>query len=183
MERINSINPQEATGITKVLFDDVQKKLGMTPSMMRSMAQSPAVLEGYLNFSGALAGGELSVKFREQIALVVGECNGCIYCLSAHSAMGQIAGMSQEEILDSRRGESCESKSRVALGFTRKLVKEHGHVTDNDLTKIRMAGFSEGAIAEVVANVALNLFTNYFNLVAEPRVDFPAVPSLAETKE
>jgi len=183
MERINSINPQEATGITKVLLDDVQKKLGMTPSMMRSMAQSPAVLEGYLNFSGALAGGELSVKFREQIALVVGECNGCIYCLSAHSAMGQIAGMSQEEILDSRRGESCESKSRVALGFTRKLVKEHGHVTDNDLTKIRMAGFSEGAIAEVVANVALNLFTNYFNLVAEPRVDFPAVPSLAETKE
>ncbi len=46
MERINSINPQEATGITKVLLDDVQKKLGMTPSMMRSMAQSPAVLEG-----------------------------------------------------------------------------------------------------------------------------------------
>jgi alkylhydroperoxidase family enzyme len=61
-----------------------------------------------------------------------------------------------------------------------RLVKEHGHVTDNDLTKIRKAGFSDGAIAEVIANVALNIFTNYFNLVAEPRVDFPIVPSLAE---
>lgn len=182
MERINSINSKEATGMTKVLLDDVQKKLGMTPSMMCSMAQSPAVLAGYLNFSGALAGGELSAKIREQIALVVSECNGCIYCLSAHSATGQIAGMSHEEILDSRRGESCDSKSRVALGFAQKLVKEHGHVTDNDLSKIRKVGFSEGAIAEVIANVALNLFTNYFNIVAEPRVDFPVVSSLAETK-
>jgi hypothetical protein len=78
MERINSINTQEATGITKVLLDDVQKKRGLTPGMMRSMAQSSAVLEGDLNFNGALAGGELSAKLREQIALVVGECNGCI---------------------------------------------------------------------------------------------------------
>jgi hypothetical protein len=78
MERINLINTQDATGITKVLLDDARKKRGMTLSTTRSMAQSSAVLKGNLNFNGALAGGELSVKLREQIALVVGECNGCI---------------------------------------------------------------------------------------------------------
>jgi AhpD family alkylhydroperoxidase len=89
----------------------VQKKLGMTPNMMRTMAQSPAVLEGYLNLSSALGGGSLPAKLREQIALVVGEANGCEYCLSAHSAIGRMLGLSEEEILDSRRGESSEGKS------------------------------------------------------------------------
>ena len=180
MERIKSIKPHEATGKSKVLLDDINKILGMTPNMMRSMAQSPAVLEGYLKFSESLSAGELSVKLREQIALVVGESNGCIYCLSAHSAMGQIIGMSQEEILDSRRGESCESKSLAALRFALKLVTMHGRVSDNDLSQIRRGGFSEGAIVEIIANVALNLLTNYFNLVAEPEVDYTAVPSLIE---
>ncbi len=78
MERINSINTQEMTGITKVLLDDVQKKLGMTPGMMRSMAQWSAGLKGDLKFNGALAAGALSAKLRDQIAIVVGECNGCI---------------------------------------------------------------------------------------------------------
>ena len=49
MERIKAINPEQATGKSKQLLDGVQKKLGMTPNMMRTMAQSPAVLEGYLN--------------------------------------------------------------------------------------------------------------------------------------
>lgn len=86
MERINSTNTQEATGITKVLLDDVQKKLGMTSSMVRSIAQSSAVLKGDLNFNGALAGGEFSVKLQEQIALAVGECNGCIRAFQLESS-------------------------------------------------------------------------------------------------
>jgi uncharacterized peroxidase-related enzyme len=182
MERIESIRSHEATGKSKVLLDDIKKLLGMTPNMMRSMAQSPAVLEGYLKFSESLSAGELSAKLREQIALVVAESNGCTYCLSTHSAMGQIIGMSQEEILDSRRGESCESKSLTALRFALKLVTKHGQVSDNDLSQIRKGGFSEGAIVEIIANVALNLLTNYFNLVAEPEVDYPTVPSLVAQK-
>ncbi len=180
MERIKSINPEEATGKAKELLDGIQKKLGMTPNMMRSMAQSPAVLEGYLNLSSALADGSLTAKLREQIALTVGESNGCRYCLAAHSAMGRMVGLSQEEILDSRRGEFSESKARAALSFAHTLVTEHGRVSENEITRIRNAGFSEGDIAEIIANVALNLFTNYFNLVAETVVDFPVVEPLAD---
>ena len=31
-------------------------------------------------------------------------------------------------------------------------------------------------ITEIVANVVLNIFTNYINLVAQKTVDFPPVP-------
>jgi uncharacterized peroxidase-related enzyme len=183
MERIKSIKPEEATGKAQDLLEGIQKKLGTTPNMMSTMAHSPAVLEAYLNFSDALAGGSLPAKLREKIALVVGETNGCQYCLSAHSAVGRMVGLSQEEILDSRRGESSEGKSRIALSFARKLVTERGRVNDSELTQVRKAGFSDGEIAEIVANAALNLFTNYFNHVADPQVDFPAVLPLVDQQE
>ncbi|MSR64085.1 MAG: carboxymuconolactone decarboxylase family protein, partial [Planctomycetes bacterium] len=53
-----------------------------------------------------------------------------------------------------------------------------GLVSASDLAAVRAAGFGDDAIAEVVANVALNLFTNYFNHVAGTAVDFPAAPAL-----
>jgi len=180
MERIKAINPEQATGKSKELLDGVQKKLGMTPNMMRTMAQSPAVLEGYLSLSGALGGGSLPARLREQIALVVAETNGCEYCLSAHSAVGQILGLGKEEIWDSRRGESSEGKIGAALSFARKLVTERGRVNEKELAQVRRAGFSEGEITEIIANVALNLFTNYFNHVAAPSIDFPSVPPLVD---
>jgi AhpD family alkylhydroperoxidase len=62
------------------------------------MANSPAVLEPYLSFSGALAGGALPAKLREEIALEVGEQNSCQYFVSAHTAIGKMIGLSESEI-------------------------------------------------------------------------------------
>jgi uncharacterized peroxidase-related enzyme len=175
MPRLDAVNPETATGEAKTLLDGVQKNLGATPNLMRTMALSPAVLNGYLSFSGALGKGRLSQRLREQIALAVAEANGCDYCLSAHSAVGKMAGLSEEEIERNRSGESSDPRTEAALVFARKLVQERGWVQDDDLETVRSAGFDEGETAEIVANVALNLFTNYFNHVAETEVDFPRV--------
>ncbi len=180
MERIQALNPEAATGRTEELFAAVQAKLGRTPNLMRTLGHSPAALEGYLNLGAALATGSLSPKLREQIALVVAETNGCDYCLAAHSAVGRMVGLSLEEILDSRRGEATDASTRVALAFSRLLVTERGHVSDGDLARVRNAGFTDGEIAELIANVALNLFSNYFNHVAGTKVDFPAASPLRE---
>jgi alkylhydroperoxidase family enzyme len=53
-------------------------------------------------------------------------------------------------------------------------------VSDNNLEQVRRAGFTEGEITELLANIALNLFTNYFNHLAETRIDFPAASPLVE---
>ncbi len=178
MSRLQAINPDQATGQAKRLLDGVQSKLGFAPNIMRTMANSPAVLQGYLEFSNALSQGTLSPKFREQIALTVSEINDCQYCLAAHSAIGRSVGLSEEAIEDSRRGESPDTKEATALAFTRKVVLDRGWVTDEDVTKVRKVGFTEGDIAELIANIALISFTNYFNHVAQTEVDFPAVSKL-----
>ena len=175
MPRLKAIETAEAEPKTKALLEGVQKKLGMTPNLMRTMANSPAVLEAYLGLGNALGKGTFQPKLREQIALTVGELNGCQYCLSAHSALGKMAGLGDEEIGDSRRGVSPHRKTEAVLQFARKVVTERGWVSDDDVASLRAAGTSDAEIAEVVAHVAVNIFSNYFNHVAETDVDFPEV--------
>ena len=179
MPRLRTINPEDASGRAQQLLERVHAKLGMVPNLMRTMANEPAVLDAYLAFTGALAKGSLSARLREQIALAVAEASGCGYCLAAHHAVGKAAGLSEEVLQDSRRGVSADSRTSAALRFARRIVENRGWVTDDDVAQARRAELTDGAIAEIVANVAANLFTNYFNHVAETDVDFPAVPPLA----
>ena len=183
MSRIETVNPSQATGKAKELLDGVKSKLGMTPNLMRVMANSPAVLDAYLKFSGTLGSGDLPAKTREQIALAVGQANSCDYCLSAHSAIGKMVGLTADQILDSRRGTSAQPTTDAVLRFARQLVDKSGLVSDADLEAVRSAGLNDGAIAEIVANVALNIFTNYFNHVARTEIDFPRAEAIDEAHE
>jgi uncharacterized peroxidase-related enzyme len=176
MARINPVDSGTAAGKAKELLDQVQKKFGFVPNLMRTMAVSPAVLEGYLGLSGALAGGALPPKVREQIALAVGEANGCQYCVSAHTAIGKRLGLAEAELTASRDGASSDPKVEAALTFARTLVERRGDVTDADVARVREAGWSDPEVAEVVAHVALNVFTNYGNITADTEIDFPKIP-------
>ncbi len=175
MPRLRAIETANAEPKAKTLLEGVQKKMGMTPNMMRTMANAPAALEAYLGFSGALGKGVLPPKLREQIALTVSELNECRYCLSAHTALGKMVGLSDEEVSDSRRGASPDRKTEAVLQFARKVVAERGWVSDDDVASLRATGTTDGEIAEIVATVSFNIFTNYFDHVAKPEVDFPEV--------
>ncbi|MGB0911100.1 MAG: carboxymuconolactone decarboxylase family protein [Nitrospirales bacterium] len=178
MSRIPAINPDQATGPAQELLRGVENTLGFVPNTIRTMANSPAVLEGYLEFSKSLSKGRLPSKLREQIALTVAEVNGCRYCLAAHSAIGKTIGLSEEAIEDSRQSISPDSQTAAVLQFARALVIERGMVSNADLAHIHGAGFSDGDIAEIIATVSLSLFTNYLNHVAQTKLDFPEVTEL-----
>ncbi len=175
MSRLKAIDPSTATGKAKELLDAVKGKLGIVPNMTKVMANSPAVLESYLTFSGALGGGQLDAKTREELALLTAQENGCDYCLSAHSVIGKMVGLKPEEIVASRSGGGNTPKATAALSFAKQVLETKGEITEANLTAARAAGFSDGEIAEIIAHVALNVFTNYFNKATEVEIDFPKV--------
>jgi len=178
MSRIPPVDPQNADAKTVELLNSVKAKLGQVPNIIATMAHSPAVAQAYLGMSQALAGGSLPPRLREEIALVVGETNGCNYCVAAHTMLAMKAGLSEQETLEARRAASQEEKEQIALDFARTLVKDRGDVSDEQVDRLRQAGYSDGEIAEIVACVAMNIFTNYFNHVAETELDFPPAPAL-----
>ena len=173
MSRIAPVDRNTTNERVRKTFDVIQKQLGVVPNMMRTMAQSPSVLEGYLGLNGALRRGLLPVALQEQIALAVAEVNECDYCLSAHTALGRGVGLSDDQLAASREAHDSDSKVAAALQFSRAVIERRGAVSDQELARIRAAGFSEGEIAEIIAHVALNVFTNYFNRAALTDVDFP----------
>lgn len=176
MSRLPLIQPETATGPAADLLAGVQKALGVTPSMTKAMANSPAVLKAYLDFSGALGTGVLPARVREQLALLVAEENGCDYCLSAHTYIATtIAKLDAGEADRARTGLAADAKAQAALALAAEILRTRGGVEDADLKAAREAGLTDGEIAEVVAHVALNVFTNYLNKVADTDIDWPVV--------
>jgi uncharacterized peroxidase-related enzyme len=178
MSRINPISKENADPKALEILTAVKKALGVIPNMVSTMAQSPAVANAYVGFSHALSQGSLPAKIRERIALTVAEQNSCGYCLAAHTFIGKKTGLSDDEVVNARRGTSEEPKVAAALAFAAKVVEQRGQVTDADFAALRQHGFTDGEITEIIANVVLNIFTNYFNVVAGTEIDFPAAPAL-----
>lgn len=181
MPRIPAVDPATASGETKVLLDGVQKKLGMTPNVIRTIANAPAALQAYIGINEALAGGRFDARTREGFALAVAGANACEYCASAHTALSKNLKVDDAEIDRRLGGRSNDPKLDAALVFARTVVETRGFVSDDDIAAVRAAGHDDGAIAEIVANVVANIFTNYINHVAETEIDFPKV-ELASTK-
>ena len=179
MSRIQPLDPEKAQGKTQELLAAIKAKSGRVPNILKTMAHSSVALQAYLGLSGAFADAKLPLKVREQIALTVGEDNQCAYCVAAHSAIGKHAGLTPAEIEAGRRGGSPEPKTNAILNFAKKLSANRGNITDRDLAEARKAGCSDEEVLEIVTAVALNLFTNYVNHVADTAIDFPQVPPLS----
>ncbi len=175
MPRIAPLVPEETKGKAKTLLDGVKASIGVVPNLFRTIAHSPAALEAHLSFSSALAGGRLSAAQREQIALAVAGENGCDYCASAHTLVGKGAGLSDAELAANLDARSGDERMRAILAFAKAIVASRGFVSDADLSRVREAGLGEEEIVEVLAVVVGNIFTNYFNHIAETEIDFPFV--------
>lgn len=176
MTRLKALSPDEATGKAKEMFTAVNNKFGVVPNMIRTMGNSPAVLEGYLNFSGALDHGTLGAKTNKLVALAVAESNQCNYCLSIHIYLGVNLLKIDAATLDAaRNGKANDARTQAILTFAKAVVSKRGLVNDADVNAIKAAGLTDGEVGEVVSQVALNTLTNYFNNTANTEIDFPLV--------
>lgn len=175
MTKIKAIPMDAATEAAQTTMEIVNKKLGRVPNMYQVMANSPAVLEAYVKFNGALSGGTLGSKMAELIALATAETNACSYCLSAHNYFGEKAGLTETQMVEGRVFHSQDKKIQAGLLFVKKLLETPKEISSEDIVPLRNAGYSDGDILEIIANVIRNIFTNYINIVSETEVDWKVI--------
>ena len=113
MPRILPVNPDQADAKTAATLKAIKTKLGMLPNLFTTLAHAPAALDGYLQLSESLSRGRLSARQREMIAIAVAQANACAYCLSAHAAIGQGVGLSNEDIERARHGGARDPKDEA----------------------------------------------------------------------
>lgn len=175
MARINLVTHETASPEQSALFDAIQASLGMVPNFLKAFANSPQALKAFLGLYGIATGGSLDHQTRERIALAIAEQNACEYCVSAHTAIGRKAGLSDTEIAANRTGTSQDAKAAVAVDFARSLAEHMGDVSSAELREMRNAGYSESDIVEVITHVAMNILTNMIGKAGQIDIDFPRV--------
>lgn len=174
MSRV-SIESKLAPSASQPLLTQIGQAFGATPNMFKAVANSPAALQSMWAAFGALGKGTLGAKLGEQIAVAIANRNRCEYCLAAHTVLGQKAGASSAEMSAAQAGQSGDTRTAAALAFALKVVEQRAQITDSDVASLREAGFGDEQIVEIMAHVALNLFTNYINVALDIPVDFPKV--------
>jgi uncharacterized peroxidase-related enzyme len=177
MQNLKNVDPSAATGKTKDVFDALQKNLGVVPNLMRTLANSPAALNAYMGFNAALGESKIPASLREQLAMTVATLNNCDYCLSAHNALGKLAGLSSNDLSLAQNAQASDPKAGVALRFAAAIVTKRGLLGASEVKTMHDAGYTDGDIAEIIAVVAINIFTNYFSHIAGTDIDFPVVKS------
>lgn len=176
MPRLNSVDPKTDSGPGADLLNGPLKDKQI--NIFKHLAINPPVLKAFLSFSQGVKNA-LSERQHELIALVCAAKRNCDYCAAAHTAIGKSAGISDDQALDIRRGKAADRKEQALIDFTTAMLDEQGFVNDKQLDAFREAGFNDEAVVEVIAAIAVNTFTNYFNHVNETEVDFPVPASVA----
>lgn len=178
MSRVKPVPVEDAKGEVKDLYQSLKQKMGKVINIFLNMGNSAATLKGFLALSDAANQTSLSPQLREQIALLVGQSNHCQYCLSAHTMLAKGAGLNDDEIVEARHGESTDPKNQAILKFAKEVVENRGNVSNQDIAGLKAAGVNDTELVEIVLLIMVNMFTNYFNLITDPKIDFPLASNL-----
>ncbi|HET6788397.1 MAG TPA: peroxidase-related enzyme [Aquabacterium sp.] len=174
MSRV-SLQSQQAPAASQPILTQIHQAFGATPNMFKAVANSPAALQSMWAAFGALGGGTLGARLGEQIAVAIANRNRCEYCLAAHTVLGQQAGASAADMAAAQVGQSDDPRTAAALRFALKVVSDRAQVSDGDVAELHEVGFGDEQVVEILAHVALNLYTNYINVALGVPVDFPKV--------
>lgn len=174
MAYLKKIPIKESEGKTREALTEAHRRIGSEINLTAALANAPAALDAYLKFSAALEKGVLNSRLREKIAVAVAGYHDCSYCASAHAYIGARLGIPSTELNANLSGRSGKEKSGAALAFAVSLLERRGQVEQAELESLAAAGFSDAEMVEILAHVALNTFTNYFNVAFGTENDFPA---------
>lgn len=178
MTKIDGLPHEAASEETQELYEMLERKMGKVPNVYQVYGHSSAALKANLLLDDALSKGLLTGKEIEIVALVVSEFNQCNYCIAAHTLVGKMNGMSEEQTIAVRTGVYEGKKEQALIDFTQSVLEARGHIKDADLTNFLAKGYTLGHVVEVIGQIAKNFFNNYTNHIANTTIDFPEPKSI-----
>ena len=168
---------EEVSENNQAIFDNLKKALGFVPNLYATYANSDTALENYLNFANAKT--SLSAKEKEVVNLAVSQVNDCIYCLSAHTAIGKMNGFNDEQILELRAGKaSFDAKLNALAQLAKNVTENRGRTDEKVLESYFAAGYTKANLIDTISLVGDKTISNYIHSTTQVTVDFPVAPSL-----
>jgi uncharacterized peroxidase-related enzyme len=177
MSTFNVPTREEVSENNQEIFDQLEKGLGFVPNLFATYAYSNTALENYLAFSNAKT--SLKAKEKEVVNLAVSQVNNCIYCLSAHTAIGKMNGFTDTQILELRAGEaSFDSKLDALARLAKNITENRGNTAREVLDNFFAQGYTKANLVDVISLVGDKTISNYLHSTTQIPVDFPLAQPL-----
>ena len=166
------IHTAETAPAAKALIQDAEKAFGFLPNLLGTMAEAPALLEGYMTLAGIFDKTDLSATERQIVLMVNNRLNGCTYCMAAHSGIAKAQGVPEDVIGSLRDGaELSDPKLEALRVFATKINESRGWPEQSDIEALLAAGYTNRTVFEVVLGTALKVMSNYTNHIAGTPLD------------
>lgn len=159
------------------VFDQLKKGLGMIPNLYAVMAHSDTALSNYLAFQNAKT--TFSNKEKQAVNLVVSQVNECLYCQSAHTLLGKMNGLTEEQTIDIRKGAApFDAKLNALVELAKEITQKRGFASEATLNAFFNAGYTKGQVVELVMLIAEKSAMNYLHAITKVDIDFPVAKAL-----
>lgn len=177
MSAFNVPKREEVSEVNQAIFDNLEKMVGFVPNLFATYAHSENALGNYLSLSNAKT--SLKAKEKEVVNLAVSQVNNCIYCLSAHTAIGKMNGFTDGEILELRAGKASFNEKLDALARLAKNITENRGATDAQVVDdFFAAGWTKENLIDTIVLVGDKTISNYVHSTTKVPVDFPVAQPL-----
>jgi uncharacterized peroxidase-related enzyme len=168
--RIHTIDT--APEAAKPSLEQLHKSIGMIPNLAAAMAESPELLRGFLSARDIFYRGTFTAREIQVLALTNAFENGCRYCMALHSDFALKSGVPEETVRALRAGQSPpEPRLKALSDFSRRMVRERGHVRREDFAAFHAAGYTNAQALEVVLGVAVSILPNFAHHITDCPVD------------
>ena len=150
----------------------LQSTVGLIPNLAATMAESPALLNGFLALRELYAQTGFSAREVQVLSLTAAYENDCAWCVAFHTAMALKEGVDRDAIDALRRGTAPTDERLAALSsFARAMVRNRGAVDAPALQAFLAAGYSNRQALDVVMGMAFSLMANYAGHLTRPPLD------------
>lgn len=177
MANFNVPGREEVSASNQTIFDNLKSGLGLVPNLYAVMAHSETALGNYLQFQNAKT--TFSNKEKQAVNLVVSQVNDCLYCLSAHTLLGTMNGLTEEQTIEIRKGEATfDLKLNTLVALAKEITAKKGFIAETTLNNFLNAGYTKGHVVELVMLVAEKSAMNYLHAITKVDIDFPVAKSI-----
>ncbi len=150
----------------------LQSTVGLIPNLAATMAESPALLNGFLALRELYAQTGFPPGEVQVLSLTAAYENDCAWCVAFHTAMALKEGVGRDAVDALRRGAAPADGRLAALsGFARAMIRNRGAVDSPALEAFLAAGYSKRQALDVVMGMAFSLMANYAGHLTRPPLD------------
>lgn len=157
---------------SRAALEGLRQEIGFLPNLAATMAESPALIEGFTTLRNILGRNTFTAVERETIALSVSFANDSTYPMAAHSTFARMAGISEPALEALRVGGIPPDERLAALAtYTRELMATRGHAAGEATQRFLDAGFTKAQALGVIAAIAWMTISTYAHNLTGCAVD------------